>query len=117
MKRSRPPIRIKVRKVRVTLRHVHGHLLDLHEAVMQVLENQCQHSRTLENIVASNAQLQQDLTDLGTQVEKIQTEIVKRIADLEAAITAGGTPSPEVEAALAALKGKVDALDALTPDV
>lgn len=66
--------------------------------------------------MTSNAQLQQDLTDLGTQVEKIQTEIVARIDALEAAIAAGGTPSPEVEAALAALKGKVDALDAVTPD-
>jgi hypothetical protein len=84
--------------------------------VNQVIEFQRQQFKLLEIIMASNAQLQQDLTDLGTQVDKVAAEITKRIADLEAAIAAGGASSPEVDAALAALKTKVQSLDDVTPD-
>jgi hypothetical protein len=68
-------------------------------------------------IMASNAELQQSLTDLGNQLDKAKGEIVQKIADLEAAVAAGGGSTPEVDAALEALKGKVQALDDLHADV
>lgn len=100
----------------MSLRHIHGHQLEMHKALMQVLDNQCQHGKTLGKIMASNAQLQQSLTDLGTQLDKAHTEITTKIAELEAAIAAGGNTTPEVDAALEALKGKVQNLDDLHPD-
>jgi phage shock protein A len=65
--------------------------------------------------MASNQELQQSLNDIGTQIDKAKAEIVKKVSDLEAAIANAGT-TPEVDAALAALKGKVQDLDDLNPD-
>jgi predicted nucleic acid-binding Zn-ribbon protein len=71
----------------------------------------------VDRIMASNAELQQSLTDLGNQLDKAKGEIVQKISDLEAAVAAGGGSTPEVDAALEALKGKVQALDDLHADV
>jgi hypothetical protein len=95
---------------------LHGDIMDLHEALMQVLQNQCDHGRTLEKILATNAELQASLTELGTQLDKAHGEIVAKVAALEAAIAAGGNTTPEVDAALVALKGKVQTLDDLNAD-
>lgn len=103
------------RAPRVTIRHLHCDIRSLHEALMQCLQYQCELSQKVDTIMASNAELQQSLTDLGTQLDKAQAEIVAKVAALEAAIAAGGS-TPEVDAALAALKGKVQALDDLNPD-
>lgn len=70
----------------------------------------------LEKIMASQAELAQALTDLGTQLDKTQGEIVAEVSKLEDAINAGGATSPEVDAALASLKAKVQSLDDLNPD-
>lgn len=72
--------------------------------------------KLLEKIMATNAELAQSLNDLKAQADKARQEIVDKVAALEAAIQAGGT-TPEVDAALAALKGSVQSLDDLNPDV
>lgn len=65
----------------------------------------------------NQAQLAEQLTALAAQAEKAKVEVVQKVADLEAAIIAGGDVSPDVEAALAALKTSVQGLDDLNPDV
>lgn len=57
-----------------------------------------------------------ELTALKAQNEKAKGEIVGKIATLEAAIAAGGSTSPEVDAALADLKGSIQGTDDLVPD-
>jgi hypothetical protein len=69
-----------------------------------------------ELIMTTQQELAQQLTDLGTQLDKTHGEIVQKVADLEAAILAAGTVTPEVEAALEALRTKVQVLDDLNPD-
>ena len=70
-------------------------------------------------IMATQAQLAADLAAIGAQVTKIGTEtagLQQRITELEAAIeTAGGT-TPEVDAALAAVKTQVQVVDDLVTD-
>lgn len=69
------------------------------------------------NIMVTQAQQAQSLLDLGTQLTKAKGEIVAKVQTLEDAINAGGVTSPEVDAAMAALKGDVQDLDDLNPDV
>lgn len=56
-------------------------------------------------------QLAADLTALQAQTEKAKTEVLAKIADLEIAITNAGNTTPEVDAALAALKTSVQGVD------
>ena len=87
----------------------------------------------VDRIMATQAELaaalnsaNSSLTDIGTEVDKIgveTTNLQKNVADLTAALAAGGTTSPEVDAALAALQAtaaglatKVKAVDDLVPD-
>lgn len=78
-------------------------------------ETNCINSK-LDNIMATQAELAQQLTDVATQVEKTKTEITTKISDLEAAIVAAGNTSPEVDAALASLKSAVQGVDDIVPD-
>lgn len=73
--------------------------------------------KILEQIIMTNDELQASLADLTAQADKARSEIVAKIAELEAAIAAGGGTTPAVDAALAALKGSVQSLDDLNPDV
>ena len=57
--------------------------------------------------LAAQTQLVKDLTD---QTERNAQEVADKIAALEAAVTAGGTLSAEVETALAELKTAGEAL-------
>ena len=70
--------------------------------------------------MATQEQLVADLTALTAQVTKIGTEtstLLTKVADLEAALSASGAAvTPEVEAALAALKSQVQVVDDLVPD-
>jgi hypothetical protein len=68
-------------------------------------------------IMKTNAELLQILTDLGTQLDKTQAEILAEIKKLQDAIAAAGGTTPEVDAALASVQAKVQALDDLNPDV
>jgi predicted acetyltransferase len=97
--------------------HVHVHL---EGGVINLLERflhkQDQLIQKVDIIMATQAEVQQILTDLGTQLDKAKGEIVQHVADLEAAIASQGNTTPEVDAALAALKTKVQALDDLNAD-
>ena len=53
---------------------------------------------------------------VGTQLQKASDEIMKKISDLEAALS-NANLSPEAEAALSDLKNKAQALDDIVPDV
>jgi DNA-directed RNA polymerase specialized sigma24 family protein len=70
----------------------------------------------LRRIIMDQTQLAQALTDLKAQGDKAREEIVAKVADLEAAIANAGSTTPEVDAALAALKGTVQGLDDLNHD-
>ena len=104
--------------------------LELLRAIsIQLMHNQLE----LRKIMATQAELatalnalQAKLGDIGTEVDKVGTETVglqKNVADLTAAINAGDTTSPEVDAALKAvqdstdsLSARVKAVDDLVPD-
>jgi hypothetical protein len=66
--------------------------------------------------MATQAELAQDIANLTAQNDKARAEVVGKIADLEAALAAGGPVSAEVEAAFAALKASVQADDDLVAD-
>lgn len=67
-------------------------------------------------ITMNQADLAQAITDAAAQATKAKEEIVAKIAALEDAIANGGATTPEVDAALADLKGVVQTLDDLNPD-
>lgn len=70
-------------------------------------------------IMATQTELAADLTAVKDQVAKIGVEssvTLQKVTDLEAVIAAGGGTSPEVDAALAALKTQVQLVDDLIPD-
>jgi hypothetical protein len=75
---------------------------------------------TLQQELAMNQQeLADQLTALGTTVEKIGTEttgLIDAVAALQAALDAAGEVSPEVQAALADVQARVKAVDDLVPD-
>lgn len=84
----------------------------------------------LDNIMATQAEHAAALMNLKSQVDKVlaetvtkdkaqeakELELLARIAALEAAIAAGGRTSPEVDAALLALKGAVKTSDDVVAD-
>jgi len=70
--------------------------------------------------MTTQAELKADLDAVAAQVTKIGTETtatLQKVADLEAALAAGGTTTPEVDAAMAALKTQVKAVDDMVADV
>jgi hypothetical protein len=73
----------------------------------------------LETLMASQAELAASLATVSAQVAKIGTEtssLVARVTDLEAALAAAGNTTPEVDAALEALKAQVQVVDDLVAD-
>jgi hypothetical protein len=79
----------------------------------------CTVLRYLEKIMATQAELAASLDLVAVQVAKIGTEtqgLKASIASLEAALAAAGGTSPEVDAALAALKAQVQVVDDLVVD-
>lgn len=73
-------------------------------------------NQKLEQIMASQKELADQLTALTGQVTKSKQEIIKKIADLETALANAGSTSTEVDKALAALKTEVQGVDDLHPD-
>lgn len=91
--------------------HYHSHV-DLAEILSNlhlIIKNQ-------HHIIMTQQELAQALTDAGVQADKAKAEILQKIADLETAVTNAGAVTPEVEAAFAALKGKVQGIDDIVPD-
>ncbi len=69
--------------------------------------------------MASQQEVLNQLNAVITSLDKVATEtggLKTKIQELEDAIANGGGSSPEVDAALAALKSKVDAIDGLVED-
>jgi hypothetical protein len=67
-------------------------------------------------IIMDQTALAAELTALKAQTEKAKSEVLAKIADLESAIAAAGNTTPEVDAALAALKTSVQGVDDIVPD-
>lgn len=67
-------------------------------------------------IIMDQTQLAADLSALKDQTEKAKGEVLAKIATLESAIAAAGNTTPEVDAALAALKSSVQGVDDIVPD-
>ncbi len=70
---------------------------------------------SLRIITMNQAQLKQALEDLTAQNEKAHAEHLAALAALEEALATAGT-TPEVDAALEALKASIQKDDDLTPD-
>lgn len=66
--------------------------------------------------MTDQATLAAQLQSLADQVAKTRAETLAKIAELEAAIAAAGGTTPEVDAALAALKDQVQQSDDVVPD-
>ena len=69
--------------------------------------------------MTTQAELAADLATLTDQVTKVGDEtrtLIAKIADLTAALEMAGRVSPEVDAAVVALKAQVKVVDDLVPD-
>ncbi len=70
----------------------------------------------LDKIMSTQAELATQLADLKTQNDKATAEQQAALAKLQAALDAAGQTSPEVDAALTALKTSIQRDDDLNPD-
>ena len=66
-------------------------------------------------IMANQTQAAEQLAELGTQLEKANTEIQAKIAEL-VAVAANGEVSPALQAAIDALVPAAQQLDDIVPD-
>lgn len=71
----------------------------------------------LKRIIMNQQELREALEATTAQNEKARVEILQKISDLEAAVANAGNTSPEVDAALAALRASVQTDDDIVPDV
>lgn len=62
------------------------------------------------------SELATELGNIKTQLAKVGTEVLGKLAALETALANQENVTPEVEAALAELKTSVSAIDGLIPD-
>ncbi len=109
----------KLDVVLVQLARIEEFLLHLHKEIRNIMASQAE-------LAASLTAVNTQLNDIATEVDKVSGEtstLVKAVADLTAALEAGGATSPEVDAALAAVQAstsalatKVAAVDDLVPD-
>jgi hypothetical protein len=67
-------------------------------------------------IMTTQAELAQQILAVRDQLQKVHTEVTGKIAELEAAVLAAGNVSPEVEAALQAVRSALQPIDDLIPD-
>jgi seryl-tRNA synthetase len=70
----------------------------------------------LESIMATQAELAEQIRQSTVQTRKGIDEVLGKIKALEDVIAAGGSVSPELEAAVAELKTASQALDDIVPD-
>ena len=67
-------------------------------------------------IMATQAELSQQISQLSTQLERVHTEITDKVTNLEQKIQESGNVSQEVTTAMEQLKSRVQLLDDITPD-
>lgn len=75
--------------------------------------------KEVKQIMATQQELVQQLTDLTANVTKIGAEtttLIQKVTDLEAALAGQANVTPELQAAFDALKAQVVAVDELVPD-
>ena len=96
--------------------HVHIHNKLEAELLTRMVELQYFVKVNLEKLMATQAELAQQLGQVADQAAKAHEEIVAGINDLKAAVEAAGQVTPEVEAAMQRLTGSVQQLDDLHPD-
>lgn len=98
--------------------HHYIHYKDEHTKVMleKIFETVINNNQKLNKIMATQQQVADQLTALSTQLDKALAEIQAEIEKLTDAVEAAGSSTPEVDAALEALKTKVQALDDLNAD-
>ncbi len=92
------------------------HLVRIEKFLVETFEHI---HKEVRNIMATQAELAADLQAVTDQVTKIGTETtatLQKVTDLEAALAAGGGTTPEVDAAMAALKAQVKVVDDLVAD-
>lgn len=108
---------------------VHHYVHDAHaeqSLLKLILEKVNRIMATQAELAAALSSANSALIDIGTEVDKIGTEtttLQANVADLTAALAAGGITTAEVDAALAALQAttgslasRVKAVDDLVPD-
>ena len=71
----------------------------------------------LKYIKMDNAEVAKELTDFKAQVDKSNAEISAKIIALEEAVNNSGEATPEVVAAMEALKASIQKTDDIVPDV
>jgi len=107
-------------------RHGHGRRPRL-DVEVTVIDDDDQGSSKLSQLLhkvnqlmATQAELAADLNAVRDQVAKIGGETaatLQKVIDLEAALVAAGNTSPEVDAAVAAVKDQVKVVDDMIADV
>lgn len=85
--------------------HIHNHNVDEKSII-----------KKLNEIIMNQQELAAELKAVKEQNDKSRAEIIQKFADLEAAITAAGNTTPEVDDALSALKASIQTDDDLIPD-
>jgi hypothetical protein len=70
----------------------------------------------LKGLAMNQAELAAEMSNLAAQTTKAQAEVVAKLASLEQAVSDAGNATPEVLAALDALKSSVQSVDDLNPD-
>jgi hypothetical protein len=83
--------------------------------IMLIYSSYCTNLK-LALIMATQAELAQELRDVKEQNDKSRAEILDKIADLEQAVIDAGNVTPEVQTALDELKASVQTDDDIVPD-
>lgn len=86
---------------------------DINKTKEQIMKTQAELTADLEAILAQNQKTATEIAGIQTESTALQA----RVTELEAVIAAGGNVSPELEAAVAAVKAQAQVLDDQIPDV
>lgn len=104
----------------ITHKHIHEHTVNINfTGLDKIIELLSHNNLKLNSIMATQAELAQQLRDLGTELGKIGGEtstLLQKIADLETQIGNLDNVSPELQAAFDAVKQQAQTVDDLVPD-
>lgn len=99
--------------------HFHFHNLNSAEIMEELKALRVELKLFKEEIMTTQVELAADLATVVTEVQKIGAEtqtLIGKVTELEAVIAAGGPVTPEVAAALQAVKDQLKIVDDLVPD-